>query len=86
MYSILELISAKILYIDTLYTLYSVMYPGQLGNQCTGNNFQVFIFQVYFNKKYIEVGTQKTLFKFSFFKYISAKNMLKCQSMISQCI
>ena len=31
-------------------------------------------------------GVQKTLFKFYFFSCISTKNMLKQQSMISQCI
>ena len=50
------------------------MYPGQLGNQYTGSNFQVFIFQVYFNKKYIEVGTQKNTFQVFFFQvYFSKK-------------
>ena len=31
-------------------------------------------------------GTQKTLFKFSFFSCMSTENKMKCQSMISQCI
>ena len=55
-------------------TVLPVTYSGCLGDQYTGldnqtkNTVQVFFFQLYFNKKYVEVATRDFIMHINYFE------------------